>query len=175
MEYRLEELINEKAIKFRVRELAEMISKDFHGRDILLVGVLKGGAILLSDLAREITCCEVELAFVAVSSYGNEIVSKGGIRLLSEADVSIKDKNVIIVEDIIDTGLTLSFLAEKFRAEAPANLKICALLDKPSKRKTDIKADYVGFEIPDFFVVGYGLDYANHFRNLRGINKLILP
>jgi hypoxanthine phosphoribosyltransferase len=175
MEYRLEELINEDAIKLRVRELAEMISKDFYGSDILLLGVLKGGAVLLCDLAREIASCGVEIAFISVSSYENGTVSKGEIKLLSEADTSIEGQNVIIVEDIMDTGFTLSFLAEKLRAKTPKSLKICTLLDKPSRRKVDIKVDYVGFEIPDFFVVGYGLDYANRFRNLRGINRLILP
>jgi hypoxanthine phosphoribosyltransferase len=173
--YRLEELINENTIKLKVRELAEMISKDFYGKDILLLGVLKGGAVLLCDLAREITSCGVEIAFVSISSYKNGTVSKGEIKLLSEADMPIEGQNVIIVEDIIDTGFTLSFLVEKLKAKAPKNLKICTLLDKPSRRKVNVKVDYIGFEIPDFFVVGYGLDYANRFRNLRGINRLILP
>jgi hypoxanthine phosphoribosyltransferase len=154
------------------------ITRDFAGQSIIFVGVLKGAAIFLSDLSRQVSL-DATFDFIGVSSYGNRPSpaqelksgwdSTGEVRLLKDVDQPMRGKNVIIVEDILDTGLTLTFLKKMFLAHQPKALKIAALLDKPSRRKQTIEADYVGFKIPDEFVVGYGLDYAERYRNLPNI------
>jgi hypoxanthine phosphoribosyltransferase len=158
-------LISRDQIAKRVSELAEQISKDYQGETILFVGVLKGASIFLSDLARQVKL-DATFDFISVSSYGSSTRSSGEVKLNKDVDQSLEGKNVIIVEDILDTGLTLSFLRKQFLNHKPKSLKIAALLDKVSRRITDVHGDYVGFEIPDEFVVGYGLDYAERYRNL---------
>src|SRR5215831_8106961 len=168
-------LITHHQIAERVSEMARQISRDFKGQSVIFVGVLKGAAIFLSDLARQVQL-DATFDFIAVSSYGrrpspsHELKhgwdSTGEVRLTKDVDQSMRDKNVIIVEDILDTGLTLTYLKKILGAHQPRALKIAALLDKPSRRKMPIEGDYVGFKIPDEFVVGYGLDYAEKYRNL---------
>jgi hypoxanthine phosphoribosyltransferase len=171
----LKTLIRRSAIQRRVREVARQITKDFKGERLHLVGVLKGACIFLSDLVREIDL-EVSLDFIAVSSYGKGKQSSGQVRVNKDLDSSIEGLNVILVEDILDTGLTLSYLRRVLLQRRPHILKIAALLDKPSRRIIkDIKADYVGFEIPNEFVVGYGLDYSERYRNLKDVCILSLP
>lgn len=158
-------LIDEQKLTQRVQELGAEISRDYAGQEILLIGVLKGAVIFMSDLARAISL-PVRLDFMAVSSYGAATDSSGVVRILKDLDEDLTGKNVVIVEDIIDSGLTLSYLVENLRSRQPASVKICTLLNKPSRRKADITVDYNGFTIPDHFVVGYGLDYAERYRNL---------
>ncbi len=158
-------LISRDQIATRVRELGQQITRDYEGETLLFVGVLKGASFFLSDLARQVSL-DVTFDFISVSSYGNSVRSSGEVRLVKDVDKSLEGKNVVIVEDILDTGLTLSFLRKQFLNHKPKSLKIAALLDKVSRRITDVRGDYVGFEIPDEFVVGYGLDYAEHYRNL---------
>jgi hypoxanthine phosphoribosyltransferase len=149
----------------RVRELAGEISRDYQDRELLLVGVLKGAVFFLSDLMRHLeTKCEVD--FMAVSSYGSSTDSSGVVRILKDLDVSIEGREVLIVEDIVDSGLTLSYLMRTLNARNPASLEVCALLTKPERRKVDLPIRYVGFEIPNRFAIGYGLDHAERFRNL---------
>jgi hypoxanthine phosphoribosyltransferase len=171
-------LIPREQIAARVSAIAEEITRDFSGQAIILVGVLKGAAIFLSDLSRQVRL-EATFDFIGVSSYGNRPSpaqelksgwdSTGEVKLTKDVDQSMKDKNVILVEDILDTGLTLTYLKKLLMAHQPKALRIAALLDKPSRRKMPIQADYVGFSIPDEFVVGYGLDYAERYRNLPDI------
>lgn len=171
-------LITQDEIAKRVAELGADITRDFAGQSIIFVGVLKGAAIFLSDLARQVKL-EATFDFIGVSSYGNRPSptqelksgwdSTGEVKLIKDVDQSMKDKNVIVVEDILDTGLTLTFLKKLLLAHQPRSLKIAALLDKPSRRKLPLEGDYVGFKIPDEFVVGYGLDYAERYRNLADI------
>jgi hypoxanthine phosphoribosyltransferase len=174
----LKVLIGREEIAKRVGELGEQITKDFAGQSIILLGVLKGAAIFLSDLARHVNL-DATFDFIGVSSYGNRPSpanelksgwdSTGEVRLLKDVDQSIKDRNVILVEDILDTGLTMTYLKKMLNARQPRSLKVAALLDKPSRRKLPLEGDYVGFKIPDEFVVGYGLDYAEKYRNLADI------
>ena len=171
-------LIPREQIAARVSAVADEITRDFSGQAIILVGVLKGAAIFLSDLSRQVRL-EATFDFIGVSSYGNRPSpaqelksgwdSTGEVKLTKDVDQSMKDKNVILVEDILDTGLTLTYLKKLLMAHQPKALRIAALLDKPSRRKMPIQADYVGFSIPDEFVVGYGLDYAERYRNLPDI------
>ena len=158
-------LITEQEIRDKVRQLGEQISKDYEGRELVVVGILKGAIIFLSDLVRRITV-PLTLDFVAVSSYGNSTRTSGAVRILKDLERSVEGKNVLIVEDIVDTGLTLKYLRENLEARGPAEIKICAFLDKPERRQVEVKVDYSGFAIPDHFVVGYGLDYAERFREL---------
>jgi len=162
---RLKVLLNQQQIKKRVAELGAQITRDFEGESVVLVGVLKGATIFLADLAREIKL-DATFDFIAVSSYGNSREQSGEVKLMKDVDQSVDSKNVILVEDILDTGLTLTYLKNVLLAHKPKSLKIAALLDKVSRRKQPIHGDYVGFEIPDEFVVGYGLDFAERFRNL---------
>jgi hypoxanthine phosphoribosyltransferase len=174
----LKVLISRQDIAKRVRELGEQITKDFAGESIILVGVLKGAAIFLSDLARNIDL-DSTFDFIGVSSYGNRPSptqelksgwdSTGEVKLTKDVDQSMKDKNVILVEDILDTGLTMTYLKKMLLARQPRSLRVASLLDKPSRRKLPLEGDYVGFKIPDEFVVGYGLDYAEKYRNLADI------
>lgn len=160
-----EVLLSEEQIKKRVEEIAREINNDYAGKNIVLIGVLKGSVVFVADLLRNINL-EATMDFMAVSSYGNSTQTSGVVRILKDLDYDIEGKDVIIVEDIIDTGTTLKYLYEYLKARSPKTLKICCLLDKPERRTVDIEADYVGFKIPDAFVVGYGIDYAERFRQL---------
>jgi hypoxanthine phosphoribosyltransferase len=164
-------LIRRAAIERRVREVARQIGRDFKGQRVHLVGVLKGACIFLSDLVREIDL-ESSFDFIAVASYGRGRESTGQVRLLKDLDSSIAGLNVILVEDILDTGLTLSYLLRVLRQRRPKTLRVAALLDKPAQRREEVQADYVGFTIPNEFVVGYGLDYAERYRNLKDVCML---
>jgi hypoxanthine phosphoribosyltransferase len=158
-------LVQPDALSRRVRELGREISADYEGRDLLLVGVLKGAVFFLSDLMRHIEVpCEVD--FMAVASYGSSTDSSGVVRILKDLDVPIEGRHVLIVEDIVDSGLTLQYLLRNLGARDPKTIEVCALLTKPSRRKVSVEPHYVGFEIPDRFVVGYGLDHAERYRNL---------
>lgn len=171
---KLEVLIRRAAIEKRVRAVARRISADFRGERVHLIGVLKGACIFLSDLVREISL-ETSIDFIAVSTYGPGGESSGQVRMLKDLDSSIAGLHVVLVEDILDTGLTLSYLLRILRQRRPKSLRVAVLLDKPSRRLKDVKADYVGFAIPNEFVVGYGLDYAERYRNLKDICILRLP
>jgi hypoxanthine phosphoribosyltransferase len=171
---RLKILLRHGAIQKRVREVAKEITKDFRGERVHLIGVLKGACIFLADLVREIDL-ETSIDFMAVASYGEGKETSGQVRLNKDLDSSIEGLNVILVEDILDTGLTLSYLLRVLEQRRPRQLKIAALLDKPSRRIQKIKADYVGFTIPNEFVVGYGLDYGERYRNLKDVCVLSLP
>ena len=171
----LKVLIRNSAIQKRVREVAKQITRDFRGQRLHLVGVLKGACIFLSDLIRHIDL-DTSIDFMSVASYGKGQRSSGEVRLLKDLDTSIEGMNVILVEDILDTGLTLSYLLRVLQQRKPKVLRVAALLDKPSRRLIkDVKADYLGFEIPNEFVVGYGLDYAERYRNLKDVCILSLP
>ena len=165
---RLKVLLNRKQISKRVAQLGDRITKDFEGESLVLIGVLKGATIFLADLAREIKL-DATFDFIAVSSYGNSKEQSGEVKLMRAVDQSVEGKNIILVEDILDTGITLTYLKNLLLGHQPKSLKIAALLDKVSRRTEPIQADYVGFEIPDEFVVGYGLDFAERFRNLPDI------
>jgi hypoxanthine phosphoribosyltransferase len=165
---KLRVLITRRQIAAKVAELGARISADFAGEPVLLIGVLKGATIFLADLARQIEL-DVSFDFIAVSSYGSAKRQSGEVRLVKDVDHSVEGKNIILVEDILDTGLTLTYLTNLLQAHRPKALKIAALLDKVSRRMEPIRGDYVGFQIPDEFVVGYGLDFAEHYRNLRDI------
>jgi hypoxanthine phosphoribosyltransferase len=171
---KLKVLLRRSAIQKRVREVAHQITKDFQGERIHLIGVLKGACIFLSDLVREINL-ETSIDFIAVSSYGKNKESSGQVRLLKDLDSSIEGLNVIVVEDILDTGITLTYLLRVLAQRKPKSLRIAALLDKPSRRIKEVQADYIGFKIPNDFVVGYGLDYAERYRNLKDVCILTLP
>jgi hypoxanthine phosphoribosyltransferase len=171
---KLKVLIRRAAIQKRVHEVAVQITKDFKGQRVHLIGVLKGACIFLSDLVREISL-ETSIDFMAVSSYGKGKQSSGQVRVLKDLDSSIQGLNVILVEDILDTGLTLSYLLRILQQRKPKVLRVAALLDKPSRRLKEVKGDYVGFTIPNEFVVGYGLDYNERFRNLKDVCILSLP
>jgi hypoxanthine phosphoribosyltransferase len=170
----LKVLIRSAAIDKRVREVAGEITKDFKGERVHLIGVLKGACIFLSDLVREINL-ETSIDFIAVSSYGKGKESSGQVRVLKDLDSSIEGLNVILVEDILDTGLTLSYLLRVLRQRKPKSLRVAALLDKPSRRLKQVRGDYIGFTIPNEFVVGYGLDYGERYRNLKDVCILALP
>jgi hypoxanthine phosphoribosyltransferase len=158
-------LIDEDALSTRVAELGEEVSADYQGRDLLLIGVLKGAVFFMADLMRHITVpCEVD--FMAISSYGDSTDSSGIVRILKDLDINIEGRDVLVVEDIIDSGLTLSYLMRNLESREPASLEVCALMTKPARREIDIPVRYVGFEIPNRFVVGYGLDFGERYRNL---------
>ncbi len=160
-----EVLVDEETLRNRVSELGDEISRDYAGRDLLLICVLKGAVFFLSDLMRQIEVpCEVD--FMAVASYGSSTDSSGVVRILKDLDAPLEGRDVLIVEDIVDSGLTLQYLLRTLEARNPASLEVCALLTKPDRRKIDLPARYIGFEIPDKFAIGYGLDYAERYRNL---------
>jgi hypoxanthine phosphoribosyltransferase len=164
-------LIDEEPLQTRIDELGREISADYEGRDLLLVGVLKGAVFFLADLMRRLSIpCEID--FMAISSYGDGTDSSGVVRILKDLDASIAGRDVLVVEDIIDSGLTLSYLMRSLTARDPATLEVCALLTKPDRREIEIPVRYVGFEIPNKFVIGYGLDYAERYRNLPYIGVL---
>ena len=158
-------LVPAEDLKRRVAELGEEISRDYEGRDLVLVGVLKGAVLFIADLMRHLTVPS-EIDFMAVSSYGSSTDSSGVVRILKDLDAPIDGRDVLIVEDIIDSGLTLQYLLRNLRARNPRSLEVCALLTKPERRRVDLPTRYVGFEIPNRFAIGYGLDHAQRFRNL---------
>lgn len=166
-----EVLIDAERLQARVRELAAEVSRDYAGQDVLLVCVLKGAVLFLSDLMRHLTV-DFEIEFMAVSSYGAATKSSGVVRVLKDLDVPIEGRHVLVVEDIVDSGLTLDYLLRLLDERRPASLAVCALLTKPSRREVELDARYVGFEIPDRFVVGYGLDHAEKLRGLPHIAAL---
>ncbi len=166
-----EVLIEPDTLQQRVTELGDEISHDYTGRDLLLVGVLKGAVFFMADLMRHLTIpCEID--FMAISSYGDSTDSSGVVRILKDLDINIEGRHVLVVEDIIDSGLTLSYLIRNLEAREPASLEICALLTKPERREIDVPVRYVGFEIPNRFVIGYGLDFAERYRNLPYVGVL---
>lgn len=158
-------LISEEDVDKRIQELGEQISRDYDGKEIHLVCVLRGGSFFMCELAKRITV-PVSLDFMSVSSYGNDTKSSGAVRIVKDLDDSIQGKDVLVVEDIIDSGRTLSYLLEMLKDRQPNSLKLCTLLDKPDRRVVDVDIDYTAFQVPDRFVVGYGLDYAQKYRNL---------
>lgn len=166
-------LLTKEQIAARVREMGEEITRDYDGMEgeLVLVGILKGAIVFFSDLIREIDL-PLSMDFMAISSYGSATKSSGVVRILKDLDKDIVGKHVLVVEDIIDSGLTLSFLKDNLLSRGAASLKICTLLDKPERRRVDLHVDYAGFQIPDEFVVGYGLDYAETYRNLPDIGVL---
>jgi len=167
-------LLTRARIQKRIREMGKQIRKDFAGEPLLLVGVLKGAVLFLADLAREIGG-EVTFDFIAVSSYGKDTKSSGQVKLNKDLDAGIEGKTVIVVEDILDTGVTLKYLLNVLQQRKPKHLRVAVLLDKPERRIAAVKADYTGFSIPNEFVVGYGLDYAERYRNLPDVAILSLP
>ena len=166
-----EVLIEEERLRGRVAELGEEISADYAGRDLLLIGVLKGAVFFMADLMRHLTVT-CELDFMAISSYGAATDSSGVVRILKDLDINIAGRDVLVVEDIIDSGLTLSYLMRNLEAREPSSLEICALLTKPDRREIDVPVRYVGFEIPNRFVIGYGLDFGERYRNLPYVGVL---
>ena len=164
-------LLSEEDIQKRVAELGAQISKDYEGKEPLFVGVLKGSFVFMADLVRYVTV-QSSVDFMAVSSYGNKSVTTGAVKINKDLSQDIEHKDIIIVEDILDSGITLSYLMQYLQARNPASIRIATLLDKPARRCRDIKADYAGFEVPDAFVVGYGLDYAEKYRALPFIGVL---
>jgi hypoxanthine phosphoribosyltransferase len=166
-----EVLIDEETLQARVVELGGEISADYEARDLLLVGVLKGAVFFMADLMRELTVpCEID--FMAISSYGAATDSSGVVRILKDLDINVAERHVLVVEDIIDSGLTLQYLMRNLEAREPASLEVCALLTKPDRREIDVPVRYIGFEIPNRFVVGYGLDFAERYRNLPYVGVL---
>jgi hypoxanthine phosphoribosyltransferase len=160
-----EVLIDAESLDGRIAELGAEISSDYGGRDLLLIGVLKGAVFFMADLMRRLTIpCEVD--FMAISSYGASTDSSGVVRILKDLDINIEGRDVLVVEDIIDSGLTLSYLMRNLESREPASLEVCALLTKPARREIDVPVRYVGFEIPNRFVIGYGLDFGERYRNL---------
>ncbi len=171
MAEQIEVLFSEEEVNKKIREIGEQISKDYAGKKIHLVCVLKGASFFTCELAKRITV-PVSLDFMSVSSYGSDTSSSGVVRIMKDLDESITDRNVLVVEDIVDSGRTLSYLLEMLKQRGAADVKLCALLDKPERRVVDVKVDYIGFQIPDEFVVGYGLDYDQKYRNLPYIGKV---
>ena len=158
-------LIPEEEVDNKIKEIGEQISKDYEGKEIHLVCVLRGGSFFMCELAKRITV-PVSLDFMSVASYGNDTKSSGAVRIVKDLDDSLEGKDVLVVEDIIDSGRTLSYLLELLKDRKPNSLKLCTLLDKPDRRVVDVDIDYTAFQVPDEFVVGYGLDYAQKYRNL---------
>ena len=166
-----EVLFSEQEIQDKIAELAKSIDEDYRGKELLLVGVLKGAVMVMADLARALET-PVSMEFMAVSSYGSSTSSSGVVRILKDLDTAIEGRHVLIVEDIIDSGLTLNYIVEHLRNRNPASIMICALLNTPSRRRVDVKIDYHGFDIPDEFVVGYGLDFRQRYRNVPFVGVL---
>lgn len=164
-------IVSKDQIQKKVQDLAKKISEDYKGEELILIGVLKGCFIFMADLAKEITI-PVLIDFISVSSYGSSRESSGVVKILKDTDIDITNKHVLLVEDLIDTGLTLSHLKELFQTRGPESIKICTILNKPSRRLIDLPIEYPGIEIPDKFIVGYGLDYAEKYRNLPEVYEL---
>ena len=169
--HHVKEMLTEDAVNERIRELGEKISEDYAGQEIRMICVLKGGSFFMCELAKRISA-PVSIDFMSVSSYGGDTKSSGVVKIVKDLDESIAGKDVLVVEDIIDSGRTLSYLMAMLRDRGPKSLKLCTLLDKPDRRVIDVKVDYTGFEIPDEFVVGYGLDYDQLYRNLPYIGMI---
>lgn len=165
MTERIRVLLSEEEVDARIQAIGEQISRDYAGKQVHLVCVLKGGSFFMCELAKRITI-PVSLDFMSVSSYGSDTKSSGVVKIVKDLDESLKEKDVLVVEDIVDSGRTLSYLMEMLRDRGPASLRLCTLLDKPERRVVEVKVDYTGFRIPDEFVVGYGLDYDQRYRNL---------
>ena len=165
MEEKISVLISEKEVNERIEQLGKEIENDYEGKRLHLICILKGGVFMTCELAKSISL-PLSLDFMSVSSYGNETVSSGRVKIVKDLDDSVEGKDVLIVEDIIDSGNTLAYLLELLKSRKPNSIKICTLLDKPERRVTDVKVDYTGFQIPDKFVVGYGLDYMQKYRNI---------
>jgi hypoxanthine phosphoribosyltransferase len=166
-----EVLIDAETLQNRIRELGEEVTTDYAGRELLLVGVLKGAVFFMADLMRSIAVpCEID--FMAISSYGASTDSSGVVRILKDLDINIEGRDVLVIEDIIDSGLTLSYLIRNLESREPASLAVCALLTKPERREIEVDVRYVGFEIPNKFVIGYGLDFAERYRNLPFVGVL---
>ncbi len=164
-------LLPEEKIKARIKELGEQITNDYKGKLPIFIGILNGSFLFLADLVRQVKLhCEID--FFKLSSYGDEKISSGKVKLLKELNADINDRHIIVVEDIVDSGLSIKFINELLEAHSPASVKVASLLVKPNSLKYDVKIDYIGFEIPDEFVIGYGLDYAQKFRNLNSIYAL---
>jgi len=166
-----EVLVSREEIAKKVKELGKKISEDYKGKELILVGVLKGGFMFLADLVREITI-PVEIDFISVSSYGASTKSSGIVRIIKDIEINITGKHVLIVEDLVDTGLTLRYLKDLFLGRDPLSVKICTAFDKPLRRKAEIEVEYKGIEVPDKYIVGYGLDYAGKYRNLPDLMAL---
>lgn len=164
-------LVSEEQLKAKIAELGQQISKDYQGKDLLLVSILKGACVFLSDLMRAIDI-PLSIDFMCVSSYGKGTMTQGRAKIIKDLDVDIAGKDVLIVEDILDSGVTLSHVMEILRSRKPASLKLCSLLEKPERHRVEVPLDYVGFIVPDEFVVGYGLDYAEKYRNLPYVGVL---
>lgn len=158
-------LVTKELLEKKVRELGRRISGDYEGKELVLIGVLKGGVVFFSDLIRHITI-PIEMDFISVSSYGNSTKSSGVVRIIKDIDIDISHKHVLIVEDLVDTGLTLRYLKDLFEDRGPIDVKVCTALDKPSRRQVEVPLEYNGITIPDKFVVGYGLDFGGKYRNL---------
>ena len=165
MAERIEVLLTEEEIDRRIQEIGDQISRDYAGRQVHMVCVLKGGSFFMCELAKRVAV-PVSIDFMSVSSYGGDTKSSGVVRIVKDLDEPLKDRHVIVIEDIVDSGRTLSYLLDMLESRGPADVKLCTLLDKPDRRVVDVKVDYTGFEIPDEFVVGYGLDYDQKYRNL---------
>ncbi len=164
-------LFSEEVLNERLTELGEQITKDYTGKPLTVIGILKGSNIFTSDLVRKINL-PLKMDFMAVSSYGNATESTGVVRIMKDLEGSVEGENLLIVEDIVDSGLTLKYLKENLLTRNPASVKICSLLDKPARRKQSVEIDYLGFEVPDEFIVGYGIDYAERYRNLPYVGVL---
>jgi hypoxanthine phosphoribosyltransferase len=170
--YKLKPFLTREQIHRRVEELAQEISRDYRGKEVLFICILKGAFVFLSDLMRHVDL-PARIDFIGLASYGSETVSSGQIRVTREGSIPVEGMDVIVVEDIIDSGRTLKFLADELRSRRPRSLRVCCLLDKKSRREVEFEADYVGFDIEDLFVVGYGLDVNEQFRNLPGIHYVV--
>lgn len=173
MNYTIECMIPREKVEEKIKELAKIIEKDFKDQDIICIGLLKGSVIFMSDLIKEINL-GIYIDFMSVSSYGSGTSTTGVVKILKDTDFDVKDRKLLIIEDIIDTGLTLRYVKDFLLAKGAASVNICTLLDKPERRKADIKSDYTGFVIPDEFVVGYGLDFDQKYRNLPYIGKVVM-
>ena len=167
----LKVLITEEELRECVKKLGEQISRDYQGKNLLMVSVLKGSVVFMSDLMRSITI-PAQIDFMSVSSYGSGVKTSGVVKIIKDLDQQLEGKDLLIVEDILDSGMTLSYLSQLLRARNPRSIRIATLLDKPERRTADIQADYYGFRVPDAFVVGYGLDYSEKYRNLPYIGVL---
>lgn len=166
-----EVIVSEEDIAKRIKELGQVITKDYKDKDLVVIGILKGAVIFMSELVKNIKL-PIVMDFMAVSSYGKSTISTGEVRIIKDLDFSVEGKELLIVEDIIDTGLTLNYLTDILKKRGANSVKICTLLDKPERRSVEVKVDYLGFEIPDEFVIGYGLDYAEQYRNLPYVGVL---
>ena len=173
MEQKIDVMIDEATVEARIAEIAQQLSKEYEGKTIHIIGVLKGSVFFMCELAKRLTV-PVTMDFMSVSSYGNDTKSSGVVKMIKDLDESIEGRDVVLIEDIMDSGRTLSYLINILKERKPASFKVVTLLDKPDRRVIDVKVDYTGFQIPDEFVVGYGLDYAQKYRNLPFVGAVVL-